>query len=83
MTQLHCLMKISYLVEDNIQNQDLQNIEINHKEKIICESNETWMRIDEFVIKLYDFRGIYRIFWSQNSHWIVKKLLRFNSNRWI
>ena len=29
-----------------------------------------WM--DEFVKKLYDFRGIYRIFWSQNSHWIVK-----------
>ena len=30
------------------------------------------MSIDEFVMKLYDFRGIYRIFWSQNSHWIVK-----------
>ena len=28
--------------------------------------------MDEFVMKLYDFRGIYRIFWSQNSHWIVK-----------
>ena len=27
----HCLMKRSHLVEDNIQNQDLQNIEINHK----------------------------------------------------
>ena len=33
-----------------------------------------WM--DEFVIKLYDFRGIYRFFFlSQNSHLIVKKLL--------
>ena len=32
-----------------------------------------WM--DEFVMKLYDFRGIYRIFLSQNSHWIVKKSL--------
>ena len=32
-----------------------------------------WMWIDEFIMKLYDFRGIYRIFWSQNSHWIVKK----------
>ena len=30
-----------------------------------------WM--DEFVMKLYDFRGIYRIFWSQNSYWIIKK----------
>ena len=27
---------------------------------------EMWM--DEFVKKLYDFRDIYRIFWSQNSH---------------
>ena len=33
------------------------------------------MCMDEFVKKLYDFMGIYRIFWSQNSHWIVKKLL--------
>ena len=30
-----------------------------------------WM--DGFVMILYDFRGIYRIFWSQNSRWIVKK----------
>ena len=30
------------------------------------------MCMDEFVNKLYDFRGIYRIFWSQNSHWIFK-----------
>ena len=28
--------------------------------------------IIKFVMKLYDFRGIYRIFWSHNSHWIVK-----------
>ena len=33
------------------------------------------MCIDEFVNKLYDFRGIYRIFWSQNSNWIVKKTI--------
>ena len=33
------------------------------------------MCMDEFVKKLYDFRGIYRIFWSQNSHWIVKKTI--------
>ena len=26
----------------------------------------------EFVKKLYDFKGIYIIFWSQNNHWIVK-----------
>ena len=32
-----------------------------------------WM--DEFVMKVYDFRGIYRIFWSQDSHWIIKKPL--------
>ena len=32
-----------------------------------------WM--DEFVMKVHDFRGIYRIFLSQNSHWIVKKPL--------
>ena len=38
-----------------------------------------WM--DEFVMKLYDFRGIYIIFGSQNNHWIVKKSLLFNSNR--
>ena len=25
--------------------------------------------MDEFVKRLYDFRGIYRIFWSQNSHY--------------
>ena len=31
--------------------------------------------MDEFVKKLYDFRGIYRIFLSQNSHWIVKKII--------
>ena len=31
--------------------------------------------MDEFVKKLYDFRDIYRIFLSQNSHWIVKKPL--------
>ena len=41
------------------------------------------MCIDEFVKKICDFRGIYRIFWNQNSHWIVKKLLGFNYNRWI
>ena len=58
MAPLHYLMKISYLVEDNIHNQD-----------------GTWVWMDELVMKLYDFRGIYRIFWSQNSHWIVKKLL--------
>ena len=27
------------------------------------------MCIDEFVKRLYDFMGIYRIFWSQNSHY--------------
>ena len=27
------------------------------------------MYIDEFVKRLYDFMGIYRIFWSQNSHY--------------
>ena len=27
------------------------------------------MSMDEFVKKLYDFIGIYRIFWSQNSHY--------------
>ena len=27
------------------------------------------MSMDEFVKKLYDFMGIYRIFWSQNSHY--------------
>ena len=32
-----------------------------------------WM--DEFVMKVHDFRGIYRIFWNQNSNWIVKKSL--------
>ena len=47
---LHYLMKESHLVEDNIQNQDLQNIEINHKEKIISKSNGAWMCKDEFVI---------------------------------
>ena len=26
-----------------------------------------------FFMKWYDFRGIDRIFWSQHSHWIVKK----------
>ena len=31
--------------------------------------------MDEFIKKLYDFTGIYIIFLSQNSHWIVKKLL--------
>ena len=31
--------------------------------------------MDEFVKKLYDFKGIYRIFWSQNSHWIVTKTI--------
>ena len=30
------------------------------------------MCMDEFVKKLYDFKGIYRIFLGQNSHWIVK-----------
>ena len=25
--------------------------------------------MDEFVKRLYDFMGIYRIFWSQNSHY--------------
>ena len=29
-----------------------------------------WM--DEFVMKLYDFRGIYEIFWSKKNHWIAK-----------
>ena len=29
--------------------------------------------MNEFVQKLYYFRGIYIIFWSQNSHWILKK----------
>ena len=33
------------------------------------------MCMNEFVKKLYDFKGIYRIFWSQNSHWIVKKTI--------
>ena len=23
-------------------------------------------------MKVYEFEGIYRIFWSQNSHWNVK-----------
>ena len=32
-----------------------------------------WM--DGFVMILYDVRGIYIIFWSQNSRWIVKKPL--------
>ena len=27
------------------------------------------MCMDEFVKKLYDFMGIYRIFWNQNSHY--------------
>ena len=27
------------------------------------------MCVDEFVKRLYDFMGIYRIFWSQNSHY--------------
>ena len=27
------------------------------------------MRMEEFVKRLHDFRGIYRIFWSQNSHY--------------
>ena len=27
------------------------------------------MCMDEFVKRLYDFRDIYRIFWSQNSHY--------------
>ena len=27
------------------------------------------MCMDEFVNKFYDFMGIYRIFWSQNSHY--------------
>ena len=27
------------------------------------------MYMDEFVKRLYDFIGIYRIFWSQNSHY--------------
>ena len=31
--------------------------------------------MDEFVKKLYDFRGIYRYFCNQNSHWIVKKTI--------
>ena len=33
------------------------------------ELNGAWMCMDEFVKRLYDFRGIYRIFWSQNSHY--------------
>ena len=28
------------------------------------------MCMDEFVKRLYDFMGIYRIFWSQNSHYL-------------
>ena len=35
------------------------------------------MCMDKFVKKLYDFKGIYIIFWSQTSHWIVKKSLCF------
>ena len=31
--------------------------------------------MDGFVMILYDFRGIYKIFCSQNSRWIVKKPL--------
>ena len=31
------------------------------------------MCMDELVKKLHEFRGIYRVFWSQNSHWIIKK----------
>ena len=27
------------------------------------------MCMDEFVKRLYDFMGIYRIFWSHNSHY--------------
>ena len=27
------------------------------------------MCMDEFVKRLYDFMGVYRIFWSQNSHY--------------
>ena len=27
------------------------------------------MCMNGFVKRLYDFRGIYRIFWSQNSHY--------------
>ena len=27
------------------------------------------MCMDEFVKRLYDFMGIYRIFWSQNNHY--------------
>ena len=27
------------------------------------------MYMDEFVKRLYDFTGIYKIFWSQNSHY--------------
>ena len=27
------------------------------------------MCMDEFIKRLYDFMGIYRIFWSQNSHY--------------
>ena len=33
------------------------------------------MCMDEFVKELYDFKGIYRIFWSQNSNCIVKKTI--------
>ena len=28
------------------------------------------MCMDEFIKKLYDFKGIYRIFWSQNNRYI-------------
>ena len=31
--------------------------------------------MDKFVKKLYDFKGIYKNFLSQNSNWIVKKSL--------
>ena len=33
------------------------------------------MCMDEFVKKLYDFIGIYKIFWSQSSYWIVKETI--------
>ena len=49
MAPLHYLTKGSHRIEDNIQNQNLQNIKINRKEKIILESNGAWIWMDEFV----------------------------------
>ena len=61
-TPIYYLMKRSHLVKNNIQNQCLQNIEINHKKINKLKVNEAWMWMNEFVKTLYDFRGIYIIF---------------------